>query len=415
MLGFVRGVRSVLVAIAAADPALSVGPTSISGWTAMEIESPEDLPASASAVLLEEYDREVELVVRDGTFEEHFMWRTGPTGPSSLAVADLERMADALARLEQLSASDRSAVLALVAERSPADVLVDALGRAVGLPDIRIDVPERAIVLARLPERKMRATGSMAARHLGRTSFSDLGDGWTALVPEESPEASHAVARAVGLGLRAGNVEVSRRRALLLWSGGDVRGAAVLRGDEVSASTSWGSQWEQPALAGWVARGAIADEFAAFGDAGTVDCRALRSHLRSTSPAGDPLDVLVSLLGAPSSALAILDEQENAPARGDLVPTGFFLYFWALLDVRAFLSDPPRGWQLLLGGLALALALVSLLMCGVEASVILSDGASVDQAGATAEDWGFLVLFALLAVLHSVFGVTILSYGLRSR
>ena len=216
MLSFVRETRSALVSAAAEDPTLSLGPSSPTGWTAVQIESPDGMPSGAPALLVDQLDDEVELIVRDAAGEEHLVWSIDPEEPVGPSRDDLDRMIEALGRLLNLSASDRTAAAALLADRPDGEALVGALGEAVGLPDLALPAPRSAVVLARFPRAGMRATGMMAATHLGRVTFAELVAGWTCLVPEEEPEAADALAMAVGQAMRAGNIVVRRRRALLL-------------------------------------------------------------------------------------------------------------------------------------------------------------------------------------------------------
>ena len=403
MLSFVRETRSALVSAAAEDPTLSLGPSSPTGWTAVQIESPDGMPSGAPALLVDQLDDEVELTVRDAAGEEHLVWSIDPEEPVGPSRDNLDRMIEALGRLLNLSASDRTAVAALLADRPDGEALVGALGEAVGLPDLALPAPRSAVVLARFPRAGMRATGMMAATHLGRVTFAELVAGWTCLVPEEEPEAADALAMAVGQAMRAGNIVVRRRRALLLWRGDrGVCGALVVRGGEVEASMSWGSAWDEPALDGWGARDAIVDEFVQLADPAAVDLHGLRALFRSSSHTDDPLTALVARLGLPPGAIAVLDGTEGAPSRAELPPIGFWQYLWALLNGRGSLADGDPTWQVVLGALAVLVAVVCALMSALSVAVLATDGAFIDQAGTTSEDWWALLLFLALTLMHVV-------------
>lgn len=285
MLCFVRATRASLVQAMATDPTASLGPDSPTGWTAVQVDSPEDLPSEAPALLVDQLDEVVELAVRDAAGEEHLAWSIDSEELAGSAPGDLDCVVGSIGLLLDLTGAERTALATVIAERPDGEVLAGALGEAVGLPCLALPTPRSAIMLARFGRAGMRATGMMAASHLGRVTFAELDERWSCLIAEEEPEQADALAMAVGHAMGAGNIVVRRRRALLLWRGvGEVCGAAVVHRGKIEASMSWGSVWDEPALASWEARDWIADDFMRLADPVAADLHGLRALFRSPFP-----------------------------------------------------------------------------------------------------------------------------------
>lgn len=404
MLTYLHAPRRAVLDAFREDPDVLVGPESRTGWTVAWISEVEDVEHVERTVVVDydEVENRVDLWVRGADADGAWCWEPDDVeaegvsaaeeiGADPVAVPARRNAALALHQILSDSSPAESPLITLLVGRPSADELVDAFREISDLPDPDPPTPARAVVITRASAAATRLTGSMAATGLGDIALADLGDGWTALVPEESPEHGDLLAAAVGAMLRAQGLRARRKRALLLWRGQDgACGLELYRGEDLIAARSWGTGWEQPFCADHETHDASADELQILSSA--TDLPRLRSVLRNNDPSGDPLADLVEILSLPPTALALLDQRASAPTAEALDPVGPWGFVRGLLTGRGAPPLAPRSLLLLYALVCGISALLLGLLCATAIAVIATDGAFVDQPGVTTEDWAFLVV-----------------------
>ncbi|MFD1833830.1 hypothetical protein ACFSDA_01960 [Brachybacterium rhamnosum] len=415
MLALIRLPQADVLRLLAEDPTASVSPGSERGWTAAVVEDEDALPSNLPSILLD-LDVEVTLVVRTDSRSTALRWVPASEIPRADELTVPPTIVDALTDVLELSPDHRDVLISRIAARPDPDDLAQDLGSAVGLPDIDPPQPRTAVVLAQIPEKRMRAAGSLATATLVPVELSALDDGWSLLQPTTDAETSDELAIIVGTALQAGNLGHRRRRVLLLWRGeGATSGAMVFHRSRMLASMVWSSSWTEPALSGWEVRDEITEEFARLSRDRPVDSARLRALFRSDDVPGDPLTTLVDVLGVPPEAIAALDRTPSAPARETPAPVGFWRYLWALLNGADSSERIPRSWAIGFGALALVVTGVFAVMLALGIAVLATDGSVVDEHGSTIEDRVATAVFAVATLVHLMMSIRFFRLGRRDR
>lgn len=392
-----------------------MSPGSERGWTAAVVEDEDALPPNLPSILLD-LDVEVTLVVRTDSRSTALRWVPASEIPRADELTVPPTIVDALADVLELSLDHRDVLISRIAARPDLDDLAQDLGSAVGLPDIDPPQPRTAVVLAQIPEKRMRAAGSLATATLVPVELSALDDGWSLLQPTTDAETSDELAIIVGTALQAGNLGHRGRRVLLLWrSEGATSGAMVFHRSRMVASMVWSSSWTEPALSGWEVRDEITEEFARLSRDRPVDSARLRALFRSDDVPDDPLATLVDVLGVPPEAIGALDRTPSAPGREELAPFGFWRNFWALLNGADPSESIPRSWAFGFGALAMLVTGVFAAMFALEIAVIATDGSIVDESSSTNEDWAWTAGFGVATLAHLAMSFGFFRLGRRDR
>ncbi|WP_035952725.1 hypothetical protein [Parafrankia sp. EUN1f] len=387
----------------------AVGPTSAEGWTAAWLETEPAALLAATRPYLAVTRRPGGVLVRVATDEGTSQCVIGDGLP---VARDLDDVAGAVGRL--FDAPHRTGDVRKVLETSARiEDLADGLaGTIAGCPEIRPAVPRRSVVAHRGDPLAAR----MAAALEGPSFLTAIDATWSVLSDATDP--SHYV----GLGARAGAASSGSRGVVLaLWrgttraSGSTSSGVTLFRGDQPVGATSWNSGWRylrppDPAPADDLA-GLLSEQVTR----GRADMVALRTIMRASEWASDPLAELVTLLDLPNRILTVLDAggRDAGGAAGAGATDGAAVLSAELVprlsSVRATMAAvrdgqrvPPRSPRWLRAVWAagtVAAAMVCLLMTVTGIAVIWTDGAVADTASTTAGDWLFSAVFAVLTAV----------------
>jgi hypothetical protein len=231
----------------------------------------------------------------------------------------------------------------------------------------------------------------------GPTWLMQAREGWTIAIPTFVDEAPvEALAAAISGAVKR------RERVLLVWGRDRAFGLQVWRGGKIDVSTTWGTGWETVAGDPLALEAAVVSAVTPLQSA--LHLPSLRALLRRRDLDEQAAASLLDLLGLPDGVASILhssDAPEGMPG-AELVPK-MTPGDAAKAVFRSERTGPVEGrkrpfYLAYAVGTALA-ALVCLAMTGLSIAVLITDGAIVDQAGATGEDRLFLGIFVALSLV----------------
>ena len=370
----------------------TVGPMSAGGWTSawVDDEGASKLQGLGDFVSLSE--QETGLVVRVNTQGVAFE----STLSGEHAVNGAAEVAAALCRLFGAPGRGEDVQRVLDGASGSEEVLAEELAGVLELPQLWEELPHRSAVAHRGNPQAAR----MAGRIAGPSYLTPIDPDWTVLSKADHP------AEYFPLALAAAVAGAKRRSVVLaLWRGsGDASGFSLFHGRDIVASGTWNSGWryiESGTERADEAARVLVDQIA-NGDANIV---ALRSLLRA-AVRHDPLVELASLLNIPSEILVVLDAPAAHASTQRLARLSPVRTWWEIARAEAA-KEPgtPRWLRALWAGATLLAAIVCLGMTALGIAVVATDGAVVDDHSATASDWVFIPVFALLTLLLIVIAI----------
>lgn len=405
MLALVRAPHPAVVSALQADGVGIVGPTAASGWTAVWLPDAERvLPLGDVVSIEEDDDGDLTLGVHASGRSHVWTWSCDPEDRSPSEVQDASR-----SLCEVFGRPERERELADLLQDVPgAEDVASSLDLVLGLPALDEPAHERAVALTRADRTAAHVAARVLAGEIGRTGFVTLEHGWSAIRPLDAADAHEMVTPTLAAG-----ADGRHRAALSLWRGpGGTSGFLIALGpDEVSA-VAWNTDWRDLGTEGWEHRDAVATTLAEHVGTGDVDVAELRALVRARTWNGDPLAHLAFLLGLPRTALAILDDHDNAPALELVEPASMWRVVW---DAAKETNREPRitaRWlQLTIAVAAILIGLVGLAAAATGYAVIATDGAFVDQDGVDARDWAFTVMFTVAGPLNLWCAVQLIRRG----
>jgi hypothetical protein len=368
-------------------------PQIAAGWTSawLDDEGASQLQGLGDFVSLSEQD--VGLAVRVAA--------QGITLESTLTAEHAaSRAAEVAVALSQLfGAPNREADVLRVLDgaHGSEEVLAEELAGILELPQLWEERPHRSAVAHRGDPQ----AAQMAGRIAGPSYLTRIDPDWTVLSKADHPADYFPLATAAA-------VAGAKRRSvvLALWRGsGDAAGFSLFHGRDIVAGAIWNTGWryiesgtEQADEAARILVDQIAD-----GEANIV---ALRSLLRVAVRHSDPLVELTSLLNIPSEILAVLDAPAPLASTQRLARLSPVRTWWEIAKAAAA-KEPstPRWLRALWAGATVLVAIVCLGMTALGIAVVATDGAVVDDQSATARDWVFIPVFALLTLLLTVIAI----------
>lgn len=365
----------------------SVGPTSVTGWTAAWADastgSLPDLPAGRRVVALEETSRGPGLRIRaerEGASE--LRWRPGRDRAAASAAA---------ARLTALFGppGQEAAVAALLwSDGHDADSLLAGLEGLLDLPEVEEPPPEAVVVAHRGDPAMARLTAAMA----GPAWFHPGEQGWAVLRPHEEGEAD-------GTAMAAGVSAGGRRRdaTVLAWRGGPACGVVIWRRGRPISQWVWNSGWQFTEADDVAVQGEVCDELARSGTV-PVDRALLRALLRREQTSQDPLAQLAELLGWPAEVLHLLDTPDRTQLGAELVTPATRAQAAATF---VFADPAPHGsrrpWLWALWPGVVALFMLAMTVLGI--STLATDGASLGEHRTGPGDWLWTTALAVFTLI----------------
>lgn len=392
------------------------GPTSPSGWTAVRTEDVDVLVGLGDAVAIDETEGWVVLEVR--TAEGTTAWSWCPDWcEDEVEIGDEEkdtarRSATATALAEALGTPEvRGPIAELLDEYLEEGELIRCLDQIVDLPLRDRRWAARSVVLIRDDSEELRMALRLLARGWDPLRVADL-DGTLAMQSDEIE--GRALAEMLAESPFTGEAPVVH-----LWRGnGAAAGIDLMRRDHLPEPEDRRDPWRDIEITevdwntGW--RSVEEDDPRHRDDLAAKIVRSLSPATDSDAVrhlVGRPemdIDVMASIAAAaeiPPQAIAILDGDTDSPTMLAVKPASLVRDVWhhALEETgekdTAALRIPFAVLCVLGVVVVVLLGLACLVMTALGITVVLTDGAFVDEPSATVEDWIVLVFFAALSVV----------------
>jgi hypothetical protein len=386
------GHDEVVTALLQADSDGLVGPTATSGWTCVwlegdDLDGVDDFGFPAYLWAYPTPSGSTVELVRAGRPPERREW-----APSSDPVA-MTALADALVDL--FGPEDAWDALRSLLTHDDLDIgsFWDRLDEVLNLPELAAPEPERCVVATRGDRAMIR----MAAAIAGPAWMLPVDTAWTVAIPAHDEDS-----RADVLAAAISGAAKRRERTVHIWSHGPAVGLQIWRRGSLEVSWSWGTAWETIVGEPLQFESEVCNAIAALNP--DLHLPSLRALLRQDRLDEAALASLLELLGLPDS----IGQTVAASRAPDRIPGAELIHKATarqatMAAMRSDWSDRRqvrnRPLYLIYAIGSAVAALVCLAMTCLGVAVLVTDGAVVDQAGVTAEDWLFAGVAAVLTVV----------------